>query len=683
MMRLPFCLGFSLSLAVFVAIDLSAQPAMEPGLVTLLVRFGLKDDAPTNWDGEARVTGGGQVARVEGWRFGREDKADGPRWTAATRPMMPNNPFQSRVPADQMPPADNGVLVTLSGTSSATQLEVVTAQGKFAFALADVPYGKTLSALDGKADVQRTTPTWQLTSASEEEDFPAAAAAADGTLYVAYIAFTHGQGQLVRAGITQMPEDFSSLAVPTGGERVLLKAFMDGQWSPPVEIAKGQDFFKCAVAVNAQSQPCVVWSEQRDGNFDLYASVVARTLRLTTDLGPDIAPVAATDSQGRVWIAWMAGRKDNFDIRVARLDGERLADEQTLGATPWNEWNPAIAASRDGEVAVAWETYAKGDYDVYLATAKGGPFGKPVPVAASARLEARPSVAYDGDRRLWVAWEEGDELWGKDSGALIKNKGAPLYRMRNVRLKVFVNGQPHRTVADINAARPLRPNYGPQVRGVNKAGAEPNAFEIVKPGPKAAQQPIPWDQPRLGADASGRVWLAFRSRSQNFPNSTGNAWYEHVTTCDGDRWLPAVHVHHTDNYLDNKPAFVSAAGGLLLVSASDGRHASSGLGGRGKWGGARPAPARPDGTPAVNNDLWVAEIAAGTPPLAPPKLEPVEPEQPSEETPATKAERTDVARMRAYRATVNGQELRLMRGEFHRHTELSQDGAGDGSLEDM
>ncbi len=45
-------------------------------------------------------------------------------------------------------------------------------------------------------------------------------------------------------------------------------------------------------------------------------------------------------------------------------------------------------------------------------------------------------------------------------------------------------------------------------------------------------------------------------------------------------------------------------------------------------------------------------------------------------------EAEDVARIRGYRASINGTELRILRGDFHRHTEISGDGAGDGSVED-
>jgi hypothetical protein len=46
-------------------------------------------------------------------------------------------------------------------------------------------------------------------------------------------------------------------------------------------------------------------------------------------------------------------------------------------------------------------------------------------------------------------------------------------------------------------------------------------------------------------------------------------------------------------------------------------------------------------------------------------------------------EREAVKRMRQHRITAGGKSYRLLRGEYHRHTEISWDGSPDGSLEDM
>jgi hypothetical protein len=47
-----------------------------------------------------------------------------------------------------------------------------------------------------------------------------------------------------------------------------------------------------------------------------------------------------------------------------------------------------------------------------------------------------------------------------------------------------------------------------------------------------------------------------------------------------------------------------------------------------------------------------------------------------------KNEADDIARMRGHRVTAGGKTLRLLRGEFHRHTEYSSHRDGDGLLED-
>ena len=200
----------------------------------------------------------------------------------------------------------------------------------------------------------------------------------------------------------------------------------------------------------------------RAGNFDLYARAFkggqgGEVIRLTTDHGADITPVAATDAQGRVWVAWQAFRGGRSEIHAARQEGSGYSTEMVVGSSASNEWDPAIAASRTGEVAIAWDSYRKGDYDVYLRTydARGGR-ERSRTVAATRSYEAYPSLAYDPSGRLWVGWEESDEGWGKDWGSY-DTGGIALYQGRWIRLKVFQDGQAYEG-GDIGAVLPGVPN---------------------------------------------------------------------------------------------------------------------------------------------------------------------------------------------------------------------------------
>ncbi|NQT38478.1 MAG: hypothetical protein HQ581_13365 [Planctomycetes bacterium] len=73
------------------------------------------------------------------------------------------------------------------------------------------------------------------------------------------------------------------------------------------------------------------------------------------------------------------------------------------------------------------------------------------------------------------------------------------------------------------------------------------------------------------------------------------------------------------------------------------------------------------------------------PGVAPKKTElaPLDAPGPVKTAAAAVKEADDVAAARAARTTVAGKPVRLLRGEFHRHTELSGDGGGDGLLLDM
>jgi hypothetical protein len=89
------------------------------------------------------------------------------------------------------------------------------------------------------------------------------------------------------------------------------------------------------------------------------------------------------------------------------------------------------------------------------------------------------------------------------------------------------------------------------------------------------------------------------------------------------------------------------------------------------------------GTPPglINNDLFIAALGSGNGSQAPEPLGVVEKSAPA--PPAHPNEAEDTARMRAYRVHAGGKTYQLLRGEFHRHTEISFDGPADGALEDL
>jgi hypothetical protein len=697
---------------------------LEPAAIAFRVMLGRGDKAVTDWSGSVAVSGGTLIG-LEGWRFRKGDSVNPPAsWTASTL----GGKRQAILPV--------GVVVTLNATPQA-DVTVTTPQGAFDFHPTEITSDRPGIFLNGAAGVVRVAADFHLASAPgpvmsaapTENDFPAAAEAKDGTLWVAYVAYRYGTGDApILGNYKQQPANFDSLVPKGNGDQVrLARISEDGTTFTDVAAvtAPGQDVMRPAIAVDNDGDVWIVWSQNVKGNWDLYTRHYhngdpSPVERLTTDVGPDLAPALARDDRGTLWLAWQGFRDGQSDIflRSRPNGGDRWSDRITVSDSPKNDWDPAIACAHDGSVYVVWDTYDKGDYDVRMRRIVNGKPEPVIPVADTPFFEARASVVCDAQNRAWVAYEQGSQEWGKDYGYVVENQGSPLYQNHTVDVRCFVDGKPYHTVGPVAAsfqagarprvrpgARRRQPQAGlsevgqqPQVAsddedspqaglvtaslqagqqrrprpgGARAAGRRPGqaAPDQSQPGsdqearPVARVQNVQRSFPRLGTDKSGRVYLTFRQTFADLRVPIGSTWLSCVTTYDGDAWTPAQIVPDSDAVLDNRPAIVPASNGqVALIHASDGRSHAFGT------------------TPRY--DLYLALVSLETGSAAP-QLVADDPTPPHSVSPKTTAEREAVERVRDYRAKIGGVTYQLVRGDYHRHTEISFDGGGDGSLSDM
>jgi len=628
---------------------LAASGAVATERVALRVTLGFKDKEPTPWRGEF-VLDQGKVVGFQSIRRGRWKKPNawqGQSAREATRGMR-----KRKVPKDKWPVKPLSFIAVLEIAPRAT-VGLKTAQGEFSVNLAELPVGTSQRALKGKALVERIVHAEQLTTTPTQDDFPSVCETPDGTIWVAFTSYTEGIPPSEWQGrFKEEPRDFTFLAKEPGGDQLHLMAISDGAVREPTPITQGGlDLYGTAMAVDGKGKPWVVWSANVQGNWELFASGFdgkgwAKPMRLTQDPGSDFHPVMTTTKAGILWLAWQAFRGNNSDILAKSLRNGRWSDEIVVGRTPANEWAPAIAASITNDVCVAWDTYAKGDYDVYYATiSPEGEVGDAKPAAASLLFEAQPSVLYDEQGRLWIAWEEAPARWGKDSGTTDTGYGQKLYGgARWPRVRCFINGRPHRTRASL------------------KDALDPPQKQKAKPKRKRGQTMYRANNGvTLSTDAEGRVWLVFKHRDAN-RGRQGGQWTNYATCFDGQSWSRAALLMSSDSLMGKRPALVRRRdGAIAAVYNSDARQRK--------------------GSP-INDDIWMATLSTlGE--VAPAELEAEDPIEVATPEPPSLSEIEDVARIRDYRATVAGKTYRILRGEFHRHTEISGDGANDGTFLDM
>ena len=673
--------------------------------IGLRMRVGLNDKEATAWDGTVTVAPG-RVALISGWRFAQQDTIEGiTGWKARTRPAVldkrSNNPgkggkrAQAAAAAGGVALGDNGLLFTFADVIEESQVTIKTAKGEFAFKLSDVPNGKTVDQLAGAVELQRTAAAFPLTTERADDDYPSAAMGADGTAWVAYASFTPGLDRDERAkSFDKEPEDLKYLAKAPGGDQLWLRSVRGQEAGKAVAItAAGRDIYKSAVAVDGAGRVWVAWAENQAykpfpenpaPSFDIWVrsfkdGKLGEAVKLSDSKESDVWPVAATDSKGRVWVAWQGARDKVFRIFARHQDGEGWSKAEPVSTQTRNCWAPAITAAKDGRVAIAWDTYEKGDYDVWVREFTEGKAGDARAVANSANYEARPAMSYDHDGALWVSWENGGPTWGKDFGAYA-TQGIGLYRQRQIGLAVLKGGKWMEPAGDFTKSLPGAVK-GRKQNNVRVPTIEPNA-ETRKAGEEAeAKKDNAHNNiARIVCDSTGRVWLFARARQNDMRTPLGSLWFNWASYLDGDKWVGPILVPHSDNLLYNTPAVVPLReGGLLIAHSSDhrqDRHVQR------KAGGGN-ASLDSDKDP-FDNDLYFSHLSqpGATKPavLVASKHAPAAKVEPAA---ATTAEREAIARSRDYRIKTDGKELRILRGEFHRHTEISGDGGNDGPLEDM
>jgi hypothetical protein len=648
-----------------------------------LVILGVGDAAATNWDGSITVTGA-NINILRGWRFSGTDAISGTSsWKMSTRvspSLTPPGPVQ-----------ENGLIVKISAPTGPVTINVTTMQGNFSFSPQDVPFGASKTFLNGRALAAETGAQFQLTSSDEEQDFPSMAQSGDD-IYLAYTEFVHGDRSLAQStGTNQAITDFSFLARPTGGDQVLLMHYSVSQrtWTGPFAVTNpGEDLMRTAVAVDGQGRAWIIYSAQRSSNFDLYArsaradGSMSPEIRLTSDPGTDIFPVATTDASGRVWVAWQGFRNNNLEVLATAQTGDTFAPEAIVSTSAASDWDPAIAAAPNGEVAISWDTYDKGDYDVYLRRVRFTDqigLDDPMPIAATVNFEGRSSLAYDSQNRLWIAYEVAGSRWGKDFGAY-DTTGLPLYSSHTIQIRCLLGNDLYTTLDDVARVLPGTPAthlFLPTTRGTLVTQPDPTLAQ--KRAPNAGVGPAAGPRnsfPRLATDPDGTVYLAFRQRGGSALSSShatgglsvGSIWVGGLVYFDGAQWHGPGVLGFTDAVSDNRPSMIALGGGRLLIAHST-DHRLSPL---------------PNGTPqmdGVNSDIFQSELTVTRTQQAP-QLQKIGQITPDAPDPSAAAEAAAATLSQSYRPTVNGQQYQLMRGDFHRHTEISFDGGGDGPLVD-
>ncbi len=622
--------------AVLLTLLVASRPA-EPPVASFRIVLGLNDKMPSDWSGQAAVAGG-EVVTLQGWRFEEKDAVDGAtKWTCRTRDSIapgeryPLDPAEGKPKPPPQEPWPNGVVLTVRGAGPTVTLTLP--PGEVKFTADDVPLGRPKTFLDGRVRVERLPavsvmrpPAEPKAVAPVQDDYPA--------FWVHY-----KTGKQTMAWVAYQNEKDRVLLAERDGP--------DGDWSAPVEVAGPGDHFRVALASTHGDNLWVVWSSQRDHNWDLFGrpykdGKLGDEMRLTDGAGPNTWHRMTTDERGRAWLVWQGAHDGKFGVFARCADGDGWHDPIRVSPPGANAWNPVVCHDyKEDRVWVAWDSYDSGAYNVRVRALTGGPapkLGEVLTPEKSPRFQAHPSLAADRDGRLWLAYDEAGPNWGKDYGFLyFKAGGEALYAERTLRLRCLIDGKWKEPEADLYSVIP----------------ADMKDYDEL---------------PQLQDDGEGRMWLAFRHRTCRHPRIDGwsiqGRWDIFATAWLGDHWTTPVELTQSGGRNDMRVSSQrDKAGNVYFAYASDNR----------TW--------TPPNMVARNLSVAVSHFGGLPQPAGAKFRNPPAPE--ADVPPVHPKEAEQLARIRGYKVESAGKTYHIYRGDLHRHTDISSDGVGDGSLMDL
>jgi hypothetical protein len=592
-------------------------------LIAFRIVFGELQEKASDYSGSLALSTG-EVIRLAPWRFIRPDGLEGTNgWRLhiqrAGFENQPDRPVPLMVDEGARNLVPGGVDATVRAPASA-MVRVRTASGDFDIPMQQLQYGAILNFLGGDVTVQRIPVSERVTEA------PA------------------------KSGVEE--HDYSDVAITSQGatwvawqayrdtgDHVYVRHSIPGGWSETTRLTSQKgDIFRTAVGEDASGRAWVVWSERTEENWNLYTRVFdgkqwSAVRQVTSGDSPNAWQHLIRARDGTLHLIWTGYREGESHVLWSRLASDWwTAPVDVSGA---GAWAPAGATDSAGNLYIAWDSYRTGNYDIFLRKVNGNGAMDPLQqVTHSTLFQAHPSVAVDGQDRVWLAWDESGMNWGKDWTHEDPWRGTTLYTDRHPRLAVLENGAWKQPAADLMAAVPRR-----YTRFI--------------------------EQPRIACDGAGRLWVSLEIRTSSGTNisenwANGGHWERFLTSLDGDHWTPLVPISESGTRPEGAFAIKPMPHGVGMSWTYNNA---------------------PFGTEIPRQHEILEAAFHDSAPATAPELEAFV-DSFGRDRPVHPNEAADVSRIRAYRTSKETGGLRILRGDFHRHTEISGDGGGDGSVED-
>jgi len=165
----------------------------------------------------------------------------------------------------------------------------------------------------------------------------------------------------------------------------------------------------------------MVWSDYRDGNFEIYYKYVengevSSDFRITEDSDVSTAPSVVGDIYSVAHIVWTSLINET-EPRAMYAQVEFGNVIFTTQLSDFRSYSPSIAVDDYGNVHIVWVDERNGNPEIYYTTVADGVIGSSQRISFNSSPSDYPAVGVDHNGRVYIVWADGRdgnwELYGK------------------------------------------------------------------------------------------------------------------------------------------------------------------------------------------------------------------------------------------------------------------------------
>jgi hypothetical protein len=189
-------------------------------------------------------------------------------------------------------------------------------------------------------------------------------------------------------------------------------------WSPTSQLTiNGSGNSGVSACQASDGTIWLAWGSDRTGNYDLYYKTSSdlgaswsNDTQLTFHSGRDLKPVIRQTSDGSIWVVWSSDRNGNYDLYLKSSLNNGVSWSENIQLTTDSNLDkmPCLAQMSNGTIWLVWSSDRTGNYDLYYKTSSdlGASWSNDAQLTSGPKVESNPYILQTINEKIWIFWSK-------------------------------------------------------------------------------------------------------------------------------------------------------------------------------------------------------------------------------------------------------------------------------------